>query len=56
MGLNKEAPAGRRVESRPISASQVLALPRIGGLHHQVHLVDGSVRTNRFGPGDYGIA
>lgn len=35
IGLHKETPAVRRVESHPIPASPLLALPRIGGLHHR---------------------
>lgn len=35
IGLKKETPASRPVESRPDPPSGVLALPRIGGLHHR---------------------
>jgi transposase InsO family protein len=35
IGLDKETPAHRRIESRPIPASKILASPRIGGLHHR---------------------
>ena len=35
IGLNKETPSGRVLEIRPCAASQVIALPRIGGLHHR---------------------
>jgi putative transposase len=35
IGLHKETPAGRLVESRPSRSSRVWALPRIGGLHHR---------------------
>ena len=35
IGLRKKTPAARLLESRPIGAAKVLALPRIGGLHHR---------------------
>lgn len=35
IGLHKETPAGRLVESRPSPSSKVWALPRIGGLHRR---------------------
>ena len=35
IGLNKETPSARQVESRPIGPTEVVALPRIGGLHHR---------------------
>ena len=35
IGLQKETPGGRTTEKRPSAASQVVALPRIGGLHHR---------------------
>ncbi len=35
IGLNKQTPGARLVESRPIPPTKVLALPRIGGLHHR---------------------
>jgi hypothetical protein len=35
IGLKKETPSGRTIEKRPCAASQVVALPRIGGLHHR---------------------
>jgi len=35
IGLHKETPAGRLVESQPSPSSRVWALPRIGGLHHR---------------------
>jgi transposase InsO family protein len=35
IGLQKETPGGRIREKRPRAASQVVALPRIGGLHHR---------------------
>lgn len=34
-GLGKGTPSGRVVESRPSTAAKVLALPRVGGLHHR---------------------
>jgi len=35
IGLHKETPAGRLIESRPSRSSRVRALPRIGGLQHR---------------------
>ena len=35
IGLDKETPSARQVESRPIGPTEVVALPRIGGLHHR---------------------
>ena len=35
IGLGKDAPAGRAVEHRPDDAAKVVALPRVGGLHHR---------------------
>ena len=35
VGLNKETPAFRTMEKRPIASSKVVAMPRIGGLHHR---------------------
>ena len=34
-GLDKETPAGRGVERRSNDQSTVLAVPRVGGLHHR---------------------
>jgi putative transposase len=34
-GLNQETPGARAVESRPTAPAKVIALPRIGGLHHR---------------------
>ena len=34
-GLNKETPGARPIESRPTASAKVIALPRIGGLHHR---------------------
>ena len=33
--LNKDAPSGRRVEQRPSLAPNIIAQPRLGGLHHR---------------------
>ena len=35
IGLQKETRGGRTLEKRPSAASPVVALPRIGGLHHR---------------------
>ncbi len=35
IGLNKQTPATCLVESRPNPPTKILALPRIGGLHHR---------------------
>ena len=35
IALNKDTPIVREVERRPFPASRVLAVPRIGGLHHR---------------------
>ena len=35
IGLEKTTPARRPVEARPNEARNVVALPRIGGLHHR---------------------
>jgi putative transposase len=35
IGLDKDAPAGRTIERRPTSPKTVIALPRVGGLHHR---------------------
>jgi hypothetical protein len=35
IGLNKETPAVRRVENRPLASSRALGLPRLGGLHYR---------------------
>ena len=33
--LGKETPSGRPVQSRPSDDAEVIALPRLGGLHHR---------------------
>ena len=33
--LNKDTPAGRVPEPRPIDAARVVGMPRVGGLHHR---------------------
>ncbi len=35
LGLGKDSPFGRPVEQRPAAASNVVSLPRVGGLHHR---------------------
>lgn len=35
LGLCKEAPAGRPTTPRPSDEATVVALPRVGGLHHR---------------------
>jgi putative transposase len=35
IGLNKNTPGARAVESRPTASAKVIALPRMGGLHHR---------------------
>ena len=35
IGLHKATPAVRSIERRPTSPSTVVALPRVGGLHHR---------------------
>ena len=35
LSLEKDAPAVRAVESKPHPAAEIIALPRLGGLHHR---------------------
>lgn len=35
IGLEKATPAGRPTEARPTGTGEILALPRVGGLHHR---------------------
>ena len=35
MGLGKDTPDGRPVTPRPSPTAKVVALPRVGGLHHR---------------------
>jgi transposase InsO family protein len=35
LGLAKTTPAGRPRQTRPVGDVQVIALPRLGGLHHR---------------------
>jgi transposase InsO family protein len=35
LGIGKDSPCGRPVEQRPSEASNVVGLPRVGGLHHR---------------------
>jgi len=38
--LDKDPPSGRPIMNRPSDDSKVIALPRIGGLHHKYVLSD----------------
>ncbi len=38
LGLAKETPAGRLRESNPSASCKVVAMPRLGGLHHRYQL------------------
>ncbi len=35
LGLGKDTPTGRPITPRPSPMAQVVALPRVGGLHHR---------------------
>jgi putative transposase len=35
LGVGKDSPYGRPVEQRPGATSNVVSLPRVGGLHHR---------------------
>ena len=35
LGLEKDAPHARTVMSRPSATAKVVALPRVGGVHHR---------------------
>jgi hypothetical protein len=35
LGVGKDSPGGRSVEQRPRATSNVVSLPRVGGLHHR---------------------
>jgi len=35
LGLAKDAPSGRSVALRPSDSAKIIALPRVGGLHHR---------------------
>jgi len=35
LGLNKDTPNQRRITPRPSPTAKVVALPRVGGLHHR---------------------
>ena len=35
LSLGKDAPAGRSIQHRPAGKCEVIALPRVGGLHHR---------------------
>ena len=34
-GLGKQTPMHRTVQSKPLAGAKLLALPRVGGLHHR---------------------
>jgi hypothetical protein len=34
-GIAKDAPIQREVQARPVDGGKVIALPRVGGLHHR---------------------
>ena len=38
LGLEKETPAGRSAASNGVGAGRVIAMPRLGGLHHRYDL------------------
>ncbi len=38
LGLAKQTPTGRVKETNPSASCQVVALPRLGGLHHRYQL------------------
>jgi hypothetical protein len=38
LGLAKGTPEGREAEKRPDTSSRVVAIPRLGGLHHRYDL------------------
>jgi hypothetical protein len=38
LGLAKETPSGREVETNPESQCKVVPMPRPGGLHHRYRL------------------
>jgi hypothetical protein len=38
LGLAKETPAGREVAAKIEAGSRIIAMPRLGGLHHRYHL------------------
>jgi putative transposase len=35
LGIGKDSPRGRPIERRPDTTSNVVGLPRVGGLHHR---------------------
>ena len=35
LGLDKDTPSGRPVPPRPSPTAKVVAIPRVGGLHHR---------------------
>jgi putative transposase len=38
LGLGKDSPGGRVAALAPTSASKIISLPRLGGLHHRYAL------------------
>jgi hypothetical protein len=38
LGLAKGTPGGREAVSKPGSDARIIAMPRLGGLHHRYHL------------------
>ena len=43
LGLNKDTPSLRAVTHRPSPTAKVVALPRVGGLHHSIRVARGSL-------------
>jgi hypothetical protein len=35
LGVGKDSPSGHPVEQRPSATSNLVGLPRVGGLHHR---------------------
>ena len=40
IGLQKNTPGGRSIETRPIQASKLISQSRIGGLHHRYSWIE----------------
>ena len=34
-GIDKDAPLHREIQTKPVDGGQIVALPRVGGLHHR---------------------
>ena len=45
LGVGKDSPSGRPVEQRPGATTNVVSLPRVGGLHHRYSPPSASPRT-----------